>query len=113
MSIELLFGLTLLLLVVLALFEATAYWHARNVLGDAAADGVRSAAAYGGSCDAGIAVARQAVAAHAGSWADDVSVGCVDAGDRVTVTVRAVTPGVLGESLGFTASVAASAPKEV
>jgi len=104
--------LTLLLLVVLALFEATAYWHARNVLGDAAADGVRSAAAYGGSCDAGIAVARRAVAAHAGSWADGVSIGCVDDGDSVTITVRAVTPGVGGETFGFTATASASAPKE-
>lgn len=99
-------------MVVLALFEATSYWHARNVLGDAAADGVRSAAAYGGSCDAGVTVTRRAVAAHAGSWADRVDVGCMDAGETVTITVRATTPGVLGEAFGITAYASASAPKE-
>lgn len=112
MSIELLFGLVLMLLVVLALFEAAAYWHARNVLADAAADGVRSAAAYGGSCATGVAVAQRAVAAHAGSWADRASVGCVDGGSTVTVTIRATTPGVLGEGFGFAATVSASAPRE-
>lgn len=102
----------LLLLVVLALFEATAYWHARNVLGDAAADGVRSAAAFDGSCASGIDVARRAVSAHAGSWADGVAVTCADSGASVTITVAATTPGVLGGAAGFTATASASAPKE-
>lgn len=112
MSIELLFGLVLLLLVVLALFEAAAYWHARNVLGDAASDGVRSAAAYDGSCASGIEVARRSVLGHAGAWANGVEVSCADSGTSVTITVVTRTPGVLGGSAGLTASASASAPKE-
>jgi TadE-like protein len=110
-SIEMLFGMVAVIAVLLVMFEAVAYWHARNVFDDAAADGARIAAAYDGSCADGIAVARAAIARHAGGWADSVDVSCSD-GPMVTITVRGSTPGVIGASLGFTAAVSETAPRE-
>ena len=110
-SIEMMFGTLALLLVVALLFEATAFWHGRNVLDDAAADGARIAAAFDGSCAAGIAAARASVARQARSWAAHADVSCID-GDVVTVTVRAQSPGIVGGALGFSATASESAPKE-
>jgi hypothetical protein len=110
-SIEMLFGLCLALLVLLAVFEAVAYWHARNIYDDAAAEGARVAAAYDGTCVTGIAAARRDVARHASNWARDITVSCVD-GTTVAVTVTGHTPGVIGGSLGFTARATETAPKE-
>lgn len=110
-SIEMLFGMVATLFVVLAIFEAGAYWHAHNVLDDAAADGARIAAAYDGSCTAGVDAARRAVARQAGSWAGAVEVICTD-GAIISVTVAADTPGVIGATVGWRARATASAPKE-
>jgi len=110
-SIEMLFGLLLVLLVCLTVFEAVAYWHARNVFDDAASEGARVAAAYDGDCDAGIAAARRAIAQRSASWADDVSITCTT-GATVVVRVSGTTPGVVGDALGFRAVVVEIAPKE-
>ena len=110
-SIEMLFGMLAVIFVLLLVFESVAYWHARNVFDDAAAEGVRIAAAYDGTCADGIAVTRAAIARQAGGWAGDVEVGCID-GPMVTITVRGATPGVVGGPVGFTAEVAESAPRE-
>ena len=111
MSIEMLFGLCLALLVLLAVFEAVAFWHARNIYDDAAAEGARVAAAYDGTCADGVAAARRDVARHAARWARDVTVSCVD-GPMIAVTVTGGTPGVIGGPLGFTAHATETAPKE-
>lgn len=110
-SIEMLFGMVGVMLVLLMLFEAVAYWHARNVFDEAAAEGVRVAAAYDGSCADGVDATRVSIARQAGSWATDVSISCTD-GPMVTINVSGHTPGVLGGSLGFTATVAESTPNE-
>lgn len=110
-SVEMLFGTMTVLMALLLVFETAAYWHARNVLDDAAADGARVAAAFDGSCTDGIAEARAAVDRHAGSWADDVEIVCTD-GPLVVVSIRATTPGVVGDGLGMRASVSESAPSE-
>lgn len=110
-SIEMLFGMIATLFVVLVVFEAGAYWHAHNVLDDAASDGARIAAAYDGSCAAGIEAARSAVARQAGSWAGSLDITCTD-GPTVTVVVAADTPGVIGATIGWRARVAVSTPKE-
>jgi hypothetical protein len=110
-SVEMLFGMVATLLVVLLLFEAVTYWHARNVFDDAAAEGARIAAAYDGSCAKAIPVTRDAIARHGGSWARDVVVSCTE-GAFVAVTVSGRTPGVLAGALGFTARVTETAPKE-
>jgi hypothetical protein len=110
-SIEMLFGMLAVLAVLLLLFEAGAYWHARNVFDDAASDGARVAAAYDGSCAAGVEVARASIERHAGSWASGVDVTCLD-GPTVVITIRGRTPGVLAGALGFTAQVSEATPRE-
>lgn len=109
-SIEMLFGMVIVLLVVLSLVESVAYWHARNVFDEAAAEGARVAAAFDGSCAQGVAVARATMVRVGRSWATDAAVTCTE-GVVVVVTVRGRTPGVLG-GLGISASVSESAPKE-
>jgi hypothetical protein len=109
-SIEMLFGLMVLLFALLLVFEATTYWHTRNVLDDAASEGARVAAAYDGSCVDGVAAARAAVREHAGRWASRVRVSCVE-GAEVRLTISARSPGV-GGSLGFVVRVVEAAPKE-
>jgi hypothetical protein len=110
-SLQMLFGMVFVIFVMLLVFEATTYWHARNVFDDAAAEGARVAAAFDGTCADGIAAARSVVARTAGSWSSDVVVACTD-GVVVTVTVSGHTPGVLGSALGLHASAAETAPKE-
>ncbi len=107
-----LFGLMLVIFAMLLVFEAVTYWHARNVLDDAAAEGARVAAAFDGDCADGVAAAQSVVSRSAGSWADDVTVTCTD-GAIVTVTVSGGTPSVLGNAIGFRARVTETAPKEV
>ena len=110
-SLEMLFGFVFVLFAMLLVFETVAYWHARNVFDDAAAEGARVAAAFDGGCTDGVAAAQSAVLRSAGSWAGAISVSCTD-GALVTVTVSGRTPGVLGDSLGFRAQASESAPKE-
>lgn len=110
-SIEMLFGTVAVLMALLLVFETVAFWHARNVFDDAASDGARIAAAFDGSCAEGVEAARAAIARHAGSWASQVEVNCVDA-PLVVVTVTGRTPGVVGDALGMRATVAESAPRE-
>ena len=110
-SVQMLFGGLALLLTLLLVFEASAYWHARNVFDDAAAEGARVAAAFDGTCPQGVKAARAMIAAHAGRWSDHVVVTCT-AGSTVTVTISGGTPGVLATHLGLRARVVESAPKE-
>lgn len=110
-SVEMLFGMVAVVAVLLLLFEASAYWHARNVFGDAASEGVRIAAAYDGSCAEGIDITRAAIVRQAGSWATGVEISCID-GPMVTVSVRGRTPGVLAGPLGFDVEVTESTPRE-
>jgi hypothetical protein len=110
-SIEMLFGMVGVMMALLMLFEAVSYWHARNVFDEAAAEGVRVAAAYDGSCADGVDATRVSIARQAGSWASDVTISCID-GPMVTIEVSGSTPGVLGGSFGFAAVVAESTPSE-
>lgn len=110
-SIQMLFGMTAVLLAMLLIFDTATYWHGRNVYNEAAAEGARVAAAFDGTCAAGVAAARASVHDSAGAWARDVTVTCVD-GPLVTVTVSGSTPGVLAGALGFDVRVSESAPKE-
>jgi len=114
-SIEMLFGSMALLMVLLLIFEATAYWHARNVFDEAATEGVRVAAAYASSCDDGVAAAESVVARMASGWSSSVRIECAEAGPgtaMVSVTVSGRSPGVLAGSFGFAARVTESAPVE-
>jgi hypothetical protein len=106
-----LFGMMATLFALLLIVETVAYWHARNVYDEAAAEGARVAAAFDGSCDDGVAAATAFVQVHAGGWGRGVDVSCAE-GPIVVVTVSGRTPGVLGAAAGFRARVAESAPKE-
>lgn len=110
-SVELLIGAVLTASLLLLVVETAAHWHTRNVLADAASDGARVAAAYDGSCAAGVDVARSAVARHGGTWAEGLRVDCSD-GSIVTVTVAGRGPGLVGSLLGHRAVVTSSTPKE-
>lgn len=106
-----LFGAMALLLAFLLVFEAVAYWHVRNVLDEAAAEGARVAAAYDGTCKEAIAVSTEMVERHAPGWSTRLDVRCVS-GPTVRVTITARSPGVLGERFGVRARVVERAPKE-
>ena len=110
-SIEMLFGMIAVLAALVVIFEATAYWHARNIYDEAAAEGARIAAAFDGSCSDGVAVTREAIARHAGGWARDIEVTCTD-GTTVTMEVRGRTPAISAGVLGMRARVTESAPRE-
>jgi len=110
-SIQMLFGAMCVLLVLGAVFESTAYWHARNVFAEAAAEGARVGAAFDGDCADAVRTASAMVAEHAGSWGRGVTVGCTE-GAVVSVTVTGRTPGLLGAALGFQARVRDVVPKE-
>lgn len=110
-SIQTLFGMMLALGAMLLVVEASAYWHARNVFAEAAAEGARIAAAYGGSCPEGVAAARSMVSIHASGWASGLVVRC-QRDVMVSITVTGRTPGVLAGSLGFRATVREEVPRE-
>ena len=110
-SIQMLFGVMCVLLVLGAIFESTAYWHARNVYGEAAAEGARVGAAFDGDCAVAVRAATSMVTDHAGSWGTGATVACTE-GAVVTVTVSGPTPGLLGAALGFQARVRDVVPKE-
>ncbi|WP_420451663.1 TadE/TadG family type IV pilus assembly protein [Ilumatobacter sp.] len=109
---EILFGATALIALMLLVVETVAYWHARNVFDEAAAEGARVAAAFDGTCAAGSATADRLIERRASGWASGTSVSCVEAGGIVTVTIRGTTPGVLFGSTGLRADVTESAPRE-
>lgn len=110
-SVQMLFGFVALLFALLLVFEAVAYWHARNVYDEAAVEGARVAAANDGTCADGTTAARAVLSRVAGAWADGAEIACID-GATVTVTVSGHTPGVLTGGLGFEVRVVESAPKE-
>ena len=106
-SLHMLFALATLLGAVFGVVAAVSYWHTRNVLEEAASEGVRVAAAYDGTCEKGVLAASAMVTRIAASWAKGVRVTCTD-GDTVTVAVSGSPPGAFGWQI----SVRESAPKE-
>ena len=108
---EMLFGALALILFLLVVFDAVAYWHTRNIFDEAAAEGARVAAAYDGTCDDGIAAATAMVERTAGGWSRAITVTCND-GPIVTVTVGGRPPGVLSGLFVDWAAATETAPKE-
>ncbi len=111
-SLEMIFGAVALVALMLLVVEASSYWHSRNIINEAAAEGARIAAAFDGSCLEGENAARAIVQRRAANWADDIEVSCIDPAGLVTVTVSGTTPGVLFGNTGFDVSVSESAPSE-
>jgi hypothetical protein len=110
-AVEMLFLGVGLIAVFLFVVELGAYWHAKNVLEEAAASGAQAAAAFDGDCGDGRAVAAAFARERGGGWADAVTVTC-RTGETVTVTVGARSPGLVFGTSGFTVSARASAVEE-
>ena len=110
-SVEMLFGALALILFLLVVFDAVAYWHTRNIFDEAAAEGARVAAAFDGTCDDGIAAATAMVEQIAGGWSSRIAVDCTD-GPVVSVTVGGRPPGILAGPLGTWVAAPETAPKE-
>ena len=106
-----LFGALALILFLLVVFDAVAYWHTRNIFDEAAAEGARVAAAFDGTCDDGIAAATAMVEQIAGGWSSRIAVDCTD-GPVVSVTVGGRPPGILAGPLGTWVAATETAPKE-
>lgn len=110
-SVEMLISLVALLGAVVIAFDTVAHWHTRTVVADAASDGVRAAAAWGGGCATALAVAQQAVERQVSGWADEVEIDCAD-GPLLRVEVAATTPSVLAGAARWRARAVAVAPIE-
>lgn len=92
------------------IFEVSAYWHVRNFLEEAAAQGAATAGTFDGDCGQAELAAR-AVAARSGSWASDIQVSCDAAGD-VRVEVKATSWAVLFGGVHLTVDAVAPGVKE-
>ena len=106
------FGTVFVIALVLIVIEAVGYWHARNILDEAAAEGARVAAAFDGTCPQGEAESDRLIAARAQGWAQGADPNCREAGGIVTMTVSAGTPGFIFGAVGFSVTVTQSAPRE-
>jgi hypothetical protein len=111
-GLEILFGGVAMIALVLLIVETVSFWHSRNIFDEAAAEGVRVAAAFDGTCTAGTSTARSIIEHRASGWSSGINISCTEADGIVTVTVAGTTPGVLFDSAGFTANVTESAPRE-
>jgi TadE-like protein len=113
-SVEQLFAFVFLMMLFLFFAQVVVWWHARNILEQAAAEGARVAAAADGSCvDAGPA-ATSIATRIGGGWVRSLDVKCVGGtteGELISVTVTAETPAFfLPGSLSVSAR--ANAPEE-
>jgi hypothetical protein len=110
-AVEMLFLGVGLIALFLFVVELGAYWHAKNVLEEAAASGAQAAAAFDGDCADGRASAASFARERGGGWADAVTVTC-RSGEVASVAVHAHSPGLVFGSVGFSVSARASAVEE-
>lgn len=94
----------------LFIVQVTVWWHARNILEQAAAEGARFAAAAGNTCDDATTAARATAARYGGKWVNTITVRCVD-GALVSVQIDATTPAFL-LPVDLSVRAVAQAPKE-
>lgn len=103
-------------LIALFLFicQVVVWWHARNILEQAAAEGARAAAAADGGCGDAVSAATAEAGRMGGGWVDSLSVSCGGdgpTGSTISVTVTAQTP-MFGAPGSLTVQARATAPKE-
>ena len=89
-SIDMLFVWVISIGLFLLIFELAAYWHIRNTLEQAGAEGARTAALYNGDCNQAITAATSQ-AARQGGWTNNVNVDCTTTTDRTIVRVTATS----------------------
>ena len=113
-SVEQLFAIVFLMILFLFFAQVVVWWHARNILEQAAAEGARAAAAADGACvDAGPA-ATSIATRLGGGWVRSMNIKCTGGtveGELVTVTVIANTPAFFLPG-SLTLSARANAPEE-
>ena len=109
-SIEMLFVTAIMLTAFLFIAQVTVWWHARNILEQAAAEGARYAAAADNTCDDATTAAQATAARYGGKWVHTITVRCVD-GALVSVQIDATTPAFL-LPLELSVRAVAQAPKE-
>ncbi len=102
------------ILLFLFICQVVIWWHTRNILEQAAAEGARAAAAADAGCDAADPAAAGLARRMGGGWVDTLTVDCGGDGadgSIVTVTVSASTPmfALLGS---LKVSAVATAPSE-
>lgn len=112
-GIESLFAALFLIMLFLFFAQVVVWWHARNILEQAAAEGARIAASMDGSCDDAPGASGELARRIGGGWVESLEVTCTGdtPGELVTVRLTANTPAFfLPGSLGVAA--VANAPEE-
>ena len=109
-GVEILFSAMFLIALFLFLCQVVVWWHTRNILEQAAAEGARAAAAADGSCAAATPAAVGLAERIGGSWVDSTHVNC-SPGTTVIVVVTADTP-MFGLPGTMHVSARATAPAE-
>jgi len=114
-GIEALIGAFFLILLFLFISQVVVWWHARNILEQAAAEGARVAAAADTTCDDAPDAAANMAQRLSADWVATIRVNCTGnddvEGSLMTVTVSGNTPAFLFPGrLGVSAT--ASAPEE-
>jgi hypothetical protein len=113
-GVEILFSTVFLIALFLFLCQVVVWWHTRNILEQAAAEGARAAAAADATCSAAAPAATGLAARMGGSWVNSMTVDCGGdgaEGQTVTVTVSASTP-MFALPGSLTVSAVATAPSE-
>ena len=109
-GVEILFSAVFLILLFLFICQVVVWWHTRNILEQAAAEGARAAAAADASCAAATPAAIGMAQRMGGSWVESTDVTCTT-GAIVVVVVTADTP-MFGMPGSMTVSARATAPSE-
>ena len=109
-GVEILFSAVFLIALFLFICQVVVWWHARNILEQAAAEGARAAAAADASCAAAAPAAVGLAERIGGSWVSSTNVSCA-AGSIVVVVVTADTP-LFGVPGSMQVSARATAPAE-
>lgn len=113
-GVEHLFAAAFLILLFLFIAQVVVWWHARNILEQAAAEGARVAAAADGSCGDAPGAASSIADRIGGGWVKSLSITCGgdSAGGLVTVRVSANTPAFFLPG-SWSVSAVANAPEEM
>ena len=94
-GVEILFSTVFLIALFLFFCQVVIWWHTRNILEQAAAEGARAAAAADAGCEAADPAASRLAARMGGSWVNSMTVTCGGDGPDgsiVRITVSADTP---------------------
>lgn len=113
-GIEILFSTVFLIALFLFFCQVVVWWHTRNILEQAAAEGARAAAAADAGCDAADPAASSLAERMGGNWVSSMSVACDGDGpdgSLVRVTVSASTP-LFAVPGSLQVSATATAPSE-